>query len=613
MRKAIFFLLGLLILQTATTAMAIETDIHAAIRAGDLAVVKKMVSKDKTILVIPNDRGRTALHTACFEGKLDIVKYLLKAGTPVGQRDTSYQLTPLHFAAWNGHVEVAQYLLSQKTDLNAREKDNETPLYYAAALGRLPMIEFLVSRGADINDTLSRVGNTVVSLALDRRQPEAVKLLIKLGASTKIHPHSQLPANWTLMHNVAWDGGGDMIDLLADHGVPVDQRSIDDRTPLHNACMAGNLVGAKALIARGADVNASAAGQVPLFMAASGGFAELTDLLIKSGADVKWVDSTSKRNLLQYAVIKGYQDIVTMLLDNGADLNAKDAKGMTALDYANCYGQGSCEQLLKARGGIASAKQAGRDGGSILKKNLKEGQAVVHYLSHSGWAVRTSKHFLIFDYVPRRRQSDNTSISNGAIVPSEIKNQNVIIFASHVHGDHYTPAIFDFRQDIPNISYVIGFEPRDREGYNKLALHRDTVINEATITAIESNDSGQGFLVTVDGVTICHPGDHANRKRDFSEPYKEEIDFMVGLGRPVDIMFMPVTGCNFGDVVAVRMGSFYAMDKLKPRAVFPMHGGDGGEAYFEFAREADKAGISGPIKIMKYSGDWYELAAKSVK
>jgi ankyrin repeat protein len=597
----------LLVVFSWALAEAVETNLQAAIQAGDLLAVKKMVSKDKTILKIPNERGRTALHTACFEGKLDIVKYLLKAGSSVRERDTSYQLTPLHFAAWNGHVEVAKYLLSKGADLNARENDSETPLYYAAGLGRLPMIEFLVSRGADVNDSLSRVGNTVVSLALERRQPEAAQLLIRLGGPVKMSSRSRFPTDWTLMHTAAWEGGKDLIDFLAEHDVPVDQKSIDDRTPLHNACLQGNMDGARALVGRGADVNASSAGRVPLYMAAAGGFTDLVAFLIKSGASVQWTDSASKRSLLHYAVIKGYQDIVNLLLDSGADPNAKDINGATALDYAYRYGQASCLQSLKGRGARASSKNAAKNSQSLLKEDLTRQQAMVCYLSHSGWAVRTSNHWLVFDYVPRRRQSDDASLINGVIAPAELAGQNAIVFVSHAHGDHYSPAIFDFRKDIPNISYVMGFEPRDQEGYSRLTPQRDTVINGATITAIESNEGGQGFLVTVDGVTVCHLGDHANRKRDFSEPYKEAIDFIAGLGRTVDILFVPVTGCNFGDVEAVRMGDFYAMDKLRPRAVFPMHGGDGGDAYFEFAREAVKAKVATPVHCLEYGGDHMEL------
>lgn len=605
MRIAIFFLVWLLLLQPVTPAMAVETDIHAAIKADDLATVKALVAKDRAVIETPNNRGRSALHTACFEGKLEIVKYLIGAGAPVGQRDTSYQLTPLHFAAWNGHVEVAKYLLSQKADLSVRENDNETPLFYAAALGRLPMIEFLVSQGADVNDTLSRVGNTVVTLALERRQPEAVKLLITLGASTRLSRRSDFPATWTLMHTAAWDYGKDMIDFLAAHGVPPDQKSNDGSTPLHNACQQGNLDAAKTLVGLGADVNAAEAdGNTPLAISVNRGNTTLAAFLVESGARIDLRSRDNQRNLLHYTAIKGYGDIASLLMDKGIAVNAKDKYGKTALDYAIGYGQTSIANILRAKGAKAGTKKSKI---APMLNTPENGQAIVWYLGHSGWAVRTSTHLLVFDYFKGDRLSDSPGLANGSISPAELKDVKIIVFTSHSHGDHYLPAIFDWKKDLPDITYVMGFFPRDKDGFVQLASHESRNIGGAEITAIVSNDSGQGFLVTVDGVTICHPGDHANRKRDFSEPYKEEIDFMAGLNRPVDVLFTPVTGCNFGDVVAVRMGAFYSIKKLRPRAVFPMHAGDGGQAYREFAQEAGKEGITVPVNCPDFSGDRFEI------
>jgi len=52
-----------------------------------------------------------------------------------------------------------------------------------------------------------------------------------------------------------------------------------------------------------------------------------------------------------------------------------------------------------------------------------------------------------------------------------------------------------------------------------------------------------------------------------------------------DIAFLPVTGCGFGDQVAVRTGVHYALDALQPRVFFPMHGGDFGLVYPEIIEE----------------------------
>ena len=583
-------------------ATALAAPIHDAAATGDLESVKKLVKADKSCLNAIDERGRTPLHRACHEGRIEVVKFLIDKGAPVGQRDTAYQLTPLHFAAWNGQVKVAQYLLSKGADLNAREKDNETALYYAAATGKLPMIELLVSRGSDVNDTLSRVGNTVVSLALDRRQPEAVKRLINLGASTRLHPRGEYPAGWTLMHTAAWEYGPDLIDYLAGHDVPVDQKTTDDRTPLHNACMQGNFEGAKALVALEADVNARMDnGAVPLFFAVSHGNFPMTSFLMESGAKAVGGNSVNGMTLLHYASIRGYGDIAGLLIDRGVDIKTKDSKGRTALDCALQYGQTTCASLLKARVATSSKKKA------VKPDTPKNGQAIVYYLGHSGWVVRTANHLLVFDYFKGDRLPDNPGLANGCISPSEMKGTKVIVFASHVHGDHYVPAIFDWRKDVPDLTYVMGFAPQGKEGFVQLANRETREVAGAEVTAIPSTDSGQGFLVTVDGVTILHPGDHANRNRDLSGAYVPEIDFLASKAGSVDIMFVPVTGCNFGDVVAVRTGDYYAIRKLKPKAVFPMHGGEGGPQYAEFADLAKKEGIDVPIYAAEFSGDNWQF------
>ena len=58
-------------------------------------------------------------------------------------------------------------------------------------------------------------------------------------------------------------------------------------------------------------------------------------------------------------------------------------------------------------------------------------------------------------------------------------------------------------------------------------------------------------------------GDHANRKQDFSGPFKKEIDFLATAGLKPDIFFAPVSGCGFGDLEGVKKGVYYTIKKLK--------------------------------------------------
>lgn len=58
-----------------------------------------------------------------------------------------------------------------------------------------------------------------------------------------------------------------------------------------------------------------------------------------------------------------------------------------------------------------------------LDDPLQKGEAVVWYLGHSGWAVKTKNHLLVFDYSERAAPVSEPRLANGYINPSEIQNQ----------------------------------------------------------------------------------------------------------------------------------------------------------------------------------------------
>ena len=60
-------------------------------------------------------------------------------------------------------------------------------------------------------------------------------------------------------------------------------------------------------------------------------------------------------------------------------------------------------------------------------------KAKVWYLYHSGFAVKTAAHFLIFDYWQQRPRGKG--LESGVIDPAALTDDNVIVFASHAHGD----------------------------------------------------------------------------------------------------------------------------------------------------------------------------------
>jgi L-ascorbate metabolism protein UlaG (beta-lactamase superfamily) len=216
---------------------------------------------------------------------------------------------------------------------------------------------------------------------------------------------------------------------------------------------------------------------------------------------------------------------------------------------------------------------------------IEMGNAVIYYLGHSGWAVKTKSHFLIFDYFEMDKNAENKTLAQGYINPYEIVDENVLVFVSHKHQDHFDKIIKGWTDVIANITYIAGWRSI---GSNFIGVppRTNTTINDISISTLKSTDDGSGFLVNVDGLTIFHAGDHANWEDN--EPgvsYFNEIDYIAGKSTNVDIAFIPVTTFNGLRPKCMTDGAIYAIKKLNPNATFPMHGNNREYLYKEFAEE----------------------------
>jgi len=583
-------------------------EIHDAALNGDLAKAKELLTKDPALLTAGNDLGRTPLHLAAHRGHLELAAWLIGQGADVNGRETSYQLSPLHMAVWGGHLEVARLLLKKGADIQAREKDNETALYYVG--NSLPLAKFLVTKGLKINDTKSSAGNTPLAIALQRGNLDMAEYFLANGADALYKDRE----GSTTLHMACWRGKKGLIELLLKKGVPVNARDNAGWTPLLLATIMGNQEAVKALLAHQADVNTkNQTGLFPLFQAAKDGKKEIALQLLAAGARAGDSMGDTGMTSLHMACALGYGDIARALLDKGADVNAKSKWGHAPHGLARRYGHKNLTDLLLTRGAAVEKSAVESADSTWLKKPLAQGEALVWYTEHSGWAIKTANHLLVFDYYKPDSAPDQPGLANGTITAAEVSDLQVTAFISHSHGDHYMPSIFDWKKEMKNITYIAGFKPEGKEGYQIPALHETAKLNGLEIIPIESNDSGQGYFVKVDGVTIFHPGDHANRQRDFSGPFKKEIDFLADQGLKADILFVPVSGCGFGDIVSVKKGDYYTMDRLSARYVFPMHAQGNPLQYQQFAKEAKERGYENIFACAEFPGDCFTVNSKKDK
>jgi len=593
-------------------------EIHDAIAGGDLARVAELLRGDPSLVNSQTEdpMHNYPLHTAAINNQVDIARLLLKVGAEVdcGDRDGS---TPLHDAALLRKQEMVDFLLSKGADVNKRDQNGAFALTFAATGGDSVIVRRMLDAGADVDVRYRIQGNgaTMMHAACSRGLFWFADMLLAKGADINAqNGRGETPLNWTCqnrfpdrveqtlarganpaladtfgrtpLHMAAlnWGQQPENVRILLDRGVEANVPDRQGTYPIHFAAMRGDAGITRMLLDHGSKVQVvNKQGETPLLEAVDGGYAEAAELLLKAGAATDNKAETFGWSALHKAAAFGYRDLAEALVKHKANVNLKDDNGRTPLDLAVQHGYTELASYLKAHG--AKGAHQSRPPSLTDVQNLSAGQAEIWYLAHSAWAIKTPHHLLIFDYGDMGRRSDEPNLNGGDINPEEITGEQVTVFASHGHGDHYLPAMFEWRSQVPRIHYVLGFQPENLEGdppYEYIEPHQTRMIDGMKVTTLESDDAGVGFLVEVDGLSIFHPGDHANMQEDMSGPFKGEIDALVTKGAHPDIAFSPLIGCGGGTQLSARLGAEYVLETMQPKVMFPMHGGKYGTRYVDF-------------------------------
>lgn len=248
--------------------------------------------------------------------------------------------------------------------------------------------------------------------------------------------------------------------------------------------------------------------------------------------------------------------------------------------------------------------------GTVPFPELAEGvQAQVIYTGHSGWLVRTRQHVLIFDYTDaagsRSGRRENSDLDKGHIAAPDLAAYQVVVFISHSHGDHFDPSILDWHTHIPDLTYVLGwkYQPRSEK---MICLHERGHYRVAGIEVYSIHHRFDGipeaaFLVQADGLWIYHSGDHGSTRSPINPLFKENILYLSGYTKQVDLLFVSIF-CN-RDGSWVNPGDRFSFKKFKPRLILPMHSGGREKEYGEYTQACRENGIKSEVWAARYRGD----------
>lgn len=267
--------------------------------------------------------------------------------------------------------------------------------------------------------------------------------------------------------------------------------------------------------------------------------------------------------------------------------------------------------LIIGAGVINSTQQnISQDQLELLKINLNEKEAIVWYLGHCGYAVKTKTKLLIFDYqenvkLPDRSEvvpPNNPSLFNGWINPEEIKDLDVVVFVSHSHSDHFDQKIFNWEKVVKKINYVFGWQEKEGKNYHSLpAPRKEAKFDGMEIYTVNSHHSGvpeSSFLVKVDGLTIYHNGDYIGKMGE-NEPSNISNDmlYLKSKYEKVDLLFIGAsTDSRLMEIVQA----------LNPNVIFPMHYGYREEKYTEYYTDIKNKVKDIVFYIPQKNGDFCE-------
>ena len=254
-------------------------------------------------------------------------------------------------------------------------------------------------------------------------------------------------------------GNIDAVRALAKNRALVNTPEADGTTALAWAVRADNLPVVQALLAAGADPKASNRyGITPLELAATNGNAATTSALLKAGADAAFVKSGGQ-TILMAAARTGNPDVVRALLDRsavdpkvhgGADVNARESSyGETALMWAVSENHAAAAKLLIEHGAEVNARSTKMD----YDKDRFGLEGVITILPHGYWTPLM--------YAARQGSSAATRVlaDSGANLNLTDPDGTSALILAIINGHFDTAALLLAKGADPNLTDSTGMTP----------------------------------------------------------------------------------------------------------------------------------------------------------
>lgn len=297
-----------------------------AVNTGDEEAVNYYIKSGEDV----NQRdGKPLILLAAEQGSLPVIKSLINAGADVNKTNTANGTTPLMIASLQGNTEIVKELIAAGADINIKDNHGYTAIYLATKYPEV--LQELIAAGSDIN-AKNNEGFTALMRAIiygNSNTIDIAETLIAAGADVNAkEKHGLTPLMFASLPGIY------TISYACDHAEDPAEcfRQMSQKYSKKEDSIEGTSI---------KDIERGVSPSYPMTYKGS----EYIKILIDAGADVN-AKSNNNATALLIASGRNNVDVVKTLINAGADVNAKNIDGLTPL--MNASASDNDNEVLKA-------------------------------------------------------------------------------------------------------------------------------------------------------------------------------------------------------------------------------------------------------------------------
>jgi len=221
------------------------------------------------------------------------------------------------------------------------------------------------------------------------------------------------------------------------------------------------------------------------------------------------------------------------------------------------------------------------------------------HLAHSSNLMKIFNRVFIFDYAGPENLRMNGSRKSEVLDPESLRDEDVTVFSSHGHRDHFDPVILSWRHSIKKIRYVISNDISGLPDFvSQISPGETQELRDLRVAAYHSTDRGVAFSLFLNNVHIYFAGDHALWSRTSEsddQRYVRLLKMQLRDTPPIDIAFHVCDPRLSGK----GAGGIYTFAReFQPEIMIPLHS----FGVYKFNKKAHRE-----LNRQKYGGFFWQI------